>query len=518
MNIPSLSYIYPRGELAVRSAKLSARLEDVIYSPDRIFDNQSKDWPGDWEGRTILALTMLSMSTGRHPSYLDEIVAALPEHMNERGYLGEVLPEGVFNEQQLSGHGWLLRGLTEFYRFRRQDRVKSMIHNIARNLFMPAKNYYSLYPVNPELRIGGGKESGNIADTTGAWQISTDTGCAFIPIDGISAAFELLGDNEIGDLAEEMIRCFLQIDLSAIKAQTHATLTAVRGILRIYNITGNNSYLKAAERIFDLYITEGMTAGYENYNWFGRPEWTEPCAVIDSFIVAMQLYMNTSLTRYLDTAQRIYYNGIGRGQRPNGGFGCNTCAMDGIIGNHVYEAYWCCTMRAGEGLACAAQYGYLVDGSRIIVPYLSSSSADIPVNGEIIHIEQTSAYPYEGYALFEISGIASYNKIELLVYKPGSGGYISETLSPEKKKIEISFDINLIKSKPGGKYNDSSRSMYFHGNLILGTNPDAVPDFDDIKYKGKGIYTAGNALLSPVNDLFFKEKDEALADKKRILF
>ncbi|MDD4772634.1 MAG: glycoside hydrolase family 127 protein, partial [Eubacteriales bacterium] len=324
MNIPSLSYIYPRGELAVRSAKLSARLEDVIYSPDRIFDNQSKDWPGDWEGRTILALTMLSMSTGRHPSYLDEIVAALPEHMNERGYLGEVLPEGVFNEQQLSGHGWLLRGLTEFYRFRRQDRVKSMIHNIARNLFMPAKNYYSLYPVNPELRIGGGKESGNIADTTGAWQISTDTGCAFIPIDGISAAFELLGDNEIGDLAEEMIRCFLQMDLSAIKAQTHATLTAVRGILRIYNITGNNSYLKAAERIFDLYITEGMTAGYENYNWFGRPEWTEPCAVIDSFIVAMQLYINTSLTRYLDTAQRIYYNGIGRGQRPNGGFGCNT--------------------------------------------------------------------------------------------------------------------------------------------------------------------------------------------------
>lgn len=518
MNTIPLSLIYPCGELGVRSVKLAARLEDPMYSAADIFNNPSKDWQGDWEGRTILAQTLLSLSTGRHPAYLDEIVAALPLHLNKHGYLGEILPDGFFNEQQMSGHSWLLRGLIAYYYLRHYDWVKEIIHNIVYNLFIPAKNYYKLYPIHPDQRTDEGKESGSITGSVGAWHISSDTGCAFIPIDGISAAYELLGDKEIIELVEEMIRCFLKIDLSAIKAQTHATLTATRGILRIYNINGNSIYLDAAKKIFDLYTDEGMTANYENYNWFGRPEWTEPCAVIDSFIIAMQLYIHSTDVRYIDLAQLIYYNGMCREQRPNGGFGCNSCAIDGVIRNHCYEAFWCCSMRGGEGLACAAQYGYLIDGSRIIIPYLSSSSADIPINGEMIHIEQTTNYPYEGQAAFVISGVTSYDKITLQIYKPGCGEYYIETLSPIKKNINISFNIPLIKSKPTGKYNNISNDMYFHGHLILGTMPDAVPDFSNIKYKGDGKYTAGDAELCPIGDLYIKDKEEALTDKKRILF
>jgi hypothetical protein len=260
-----------------------------------------------------------------------------------------------------------------------------------------------------------------------------------------------------------------------------------------------------------------MTANYENYNWFGRPEWTEPCAVIDSFIIAMQLYINTSDMRYIDLAQRIYYNGMCREQRPNGGFGCNSCAMDGIIRNHCYEAFWCCSMRGGEGLSRAAQYGYLVDGNNIIVPYLSSSSADIPVNGEIIHIEQTTSYPYEGRAAFDISGVTSCDKIALLIYKPGCGEYHIEALSQKKTHIDISFNIPLIKTKPEGKFG-ASYDMYLHGNLILGTQTDSVPDFSHISYNGNGIYTAGEAVLAPIGDLYTKEKDEAATNKKKILF
>lgn len=252
MHTISLSLIYPRGELGVRSVKLAARLEDPMYSAAEIFNNPSKEWQGDWEGRTILAQTLLSLSTGRHPAYLDEIVAALPLHLNELGYLGEVLPGGFFNEQQMSGHSWLLRGLTEYYYLRRYDWVKEIIHNIVYNLFIPAKNHYKTYPINPEHRTDEGKESGTITGSAGAWHISSDTACAFIPIDGISAAYELLGDNEIAELTEEMIRCFLKIDLSVIKAQTHATLTATRGILRIYNMQGNCIFLDAAKKDFRL--------------------------------------------------------------------------------------------------------------------------------------------------------------------------------------------------------------------------------------------------------------------------
>ena len=39
-----------------------------------------------------------------------------------------------------------------------------------------------------------------------------------------------------------------------------------------------------------------MTATYENYNWFGnghKETWTEPCAVVDSLILALELYRLT---------------------------------------------------------------------------------------------------------------------------------------------------------------------------------------------------------------------------------
>ncbi len=510
--------VYPRGELGARCTKLTARLEDSIYSAAEIFHNPSSDWPGDWEGRTILAQSLLCSATGKHPAHLDEIIAALPLHLNERGYLGDILPDNIFNEQQMSGHSWLLRGLVSYYNLRQKQRIKEIIHDIVYNLFLPAKNYYCTYPIDPGQRQNGGELSGNITGNIGSWQISSDTGCAFIPIDGLSAAYELLRDKRIGDLIEEMIGCFLKMDLTAIKAQTHASLTATRGILRFYGIKEERKYLDAAINIFRLYTEEGMTIHYENYNWFGRPEWTEPCAVIDSFIIAMQLYLYTSDMCYIDLAQRIYFNGICREQRPNGGFGCNSCATDGIIRNHCYEAYWCCSMRAGEGLARVVQYGYIVDGDKIIVPYLSSSSAELIVNGEKIHIEQTTQYPYEGKASFYISGITSYNKIKLLVYKPGCCEYHIEFLSPQTKQIDISFSISFVKTKPYGKFIDTERDMYLHGNLILGTNSEETPDFSNIKYIGKGKYTAGNVILEPIGDLYIKEKDEAIKDQKRILF
>ena len=145
-----------RGELGARCALLSARLEAPIYRPDVIFGIEPGGWPGDWEGRTILALTCQAQVTKREPSYLDEIVAALPLKLNGKGYLG---PDhgGLLCEQQLSGHSWLLRGLCEYYLYRKYPFVLSLIDGIVRGLFLPARGKYGAYPVLPEQRSGGGE-------------------------------------------------------------------------------------------------------------------------------------------------------------------------------------------------------------------------------------------------------------------------------------------------------------------------------------------------------------------------
>ena len=380
-----------RGELGARCALLSARLESPIYRPDVIYSIEQGGWPGDWEGRTILALTAQADVTRREPSYLDEIVSDLPSRLNEKGYLGPVY-ENKPNEQQLSGHGWLLRGLCEYFLYRKYGFVLPLIDGIVRGLFLPAIGKYKKYPLQAR---SGGEMSGSSLCTVGDWIISTDTGCAYIPLDGLTQAYSVLTeyypdkerDAALSALLDEMTVQFYKIPFVQIKMQTHATLSGLRGLIRRYEQMKNEDLLYEAKRIFALYENHGMTLTYANKNWFDRPEWTEPCAIRDSYMVCSQLFALTDDPRYAELSQLILYNGVFHAQRNNGGFGCDSCAEDGVLKMHGYEAYWCCTMRGGEGLAAAAAYAVTSDG--IIINPLS---CDTVVNGRKLKI--ISEYPH----------------------------------------------------------------------------------------------------------------------------
>ena len=96
-----------------------------------------------------------------------------------------------------------------------------------------------------------------------------------------------------------------------------------------------------------------MTLTYENFNWFGREDtWTEPCAVVDSFILATELYKITKIEEYRTLARRIGFNGVQFCQREIGGVGPNSCVTkgQGVLRIVMYEAPFCCTMRYAEGM------------------------------------------------------------------------------------------------------------------------------------------------------------------------
>ena len=65
-----------------------------MYRSADIYSVESGGWPGDWEGRTILALTLLHQITGKEPAYLAEILEELPHHLNEKGYLRQIYAHG----------------------------------------------------------------------------------------------------------------------------------------------------------------------------------------------------------------------------------------------------------------------------------------------------------------------------------------------------------------------------------------------------------------------------------------
>ena len=427
-----LESVQTGGELAERIARNFDRLEDEMYRPDSVFHSRLADsWPGDAQGRIVLGLVCDARAGHRAPLYLDTILDHYPAFMNARGYFGPVF-EGVFNEQQLSGNGWVLRGLCEYYEWTRDPQALERIRAIVDGVFMPGKGYFKDYPINPQDRRKNlGDAIGEIVYNDNQWILSSDIGCVFIGMEGLIHAYKLIGGEELKALIDELIARFLEVDLVGIRAQTHASLTACRGLIRYAEITGDETLVEEARKRWDLYLAEGMTAAYQNYNWFCRYDTlSEPCAVVDSYMLAVQLWQHTGDPGYLDQAELIYYNGICHSQRAGGGFGCDFCPSVKTgrqdLAVRTDEASWCCTMRGAEGLSSAASYAFFRQGKSLILPFYRDCSLDL----DGLQIREESNYPFD----------PEHGEIRLTVER-GSGAYsalcLREPLGGQDYVLEI---------------------------------------------------------------------------------
>ncbi len=346
----------------IKTTELSERInlnykrlaDSEYYQINEVFSPADYDWQGDKEGRALLAFISHYKINRVKISCMAEMIEKLPETLNSQGFLGKERGEFII-EQQLSGHSWLLRGLCEYYEQFNSDYALGVIKSIVENLYLPTKNLYSTYPINRENKEQGGV-SGSEFGCIGKWRLSTDTGCAFLSIDGLSHAYKTTRNEALKELIDEMIEVYLNIDKVDLKVQTHCTLTAARGMIRMYSLSGENKYLDGAAKIFELYTKMGgMTFTYQNLNWWGRPDtWTEPCAIVDSLMLSCELYKITKEESYRKIAARIYHNGFATLQRVNGGAGTDTIITDdspwSTLKAQMYEAPFCCSMRLAEGL------------------------------------------------------------------------------------------------------------------------------------------------------------------------
>ncbi len=387
------------GELLARLERNFGRLHAKRYTEPVLFtETADPKWPGDYEGRTGLALVLTARALGIETPGIDSLMAAFERHYNELGYFGEIHLPAVVDEQQLSSHGWTLRALCEYYNWRKKPETKAQIARIVENLVLPTQGLHKDYPLDPGERAGKGAASGATVAQVGKWRLSSDVGCDFIFFDGVVQAYAVTRDERMVPVIEELVDLFGRMDILGIKAQTHATLSGTRAMIRWYELCGKPEVLARAQQVFDTYLREGCTENFENYNWFGRPEWTEPCAIIDSFLAACQLWQHTGRPAYLEAAHMIYFNGIAATQRSNGGFGLNHCS--GAAHPHLCtvtpEAYWCCSMRGSEGLATAATHSAFVDDEGISLTTYAHNMIEVPLKGGRLKLVQTSDYPLGG--------------------------------------------------------------------------------------------------------------------------
>ncbi len=341
-------------EVSARIALNAQRLREPYYQMPEVFQHPECDWPGDKEGRALLAFVSHYKMTGEINPCMPALLAEMPNRTNQDLYFGPDACEVIF-EQQLSGHSWLLRGLCEHYEQFLDEFSLKALKSVTEGLFLPTKGRYCTYPVDRSGENDGGV-SGHSETVMGGWNLSTDVGCAFMAIDGLSHVYKVTRDARVKALLDEMIDVYCAIDKVTLKAQTHCTLTAARGMIRMYQLTEDPRYLVGAKDIFALYaFGKGMDATYQNLNWWGRPDtWTEPCAIVDSLMVAGELYKITRKDSYRRCAARIFHNGFASAQRANGGAGTDAVVIpengQDTLYMKSYEAPFCCTMRLAEGL------------------------------------------------------------------------------------------------------------------------------------------------------------------------
>ena len=486
-----------KGDLAVRTGLNFSRLEGQWYRPDEVFKADSHGWPADWEGRIILALTLLAQSTHRTPAYLDEIISMIPEHLNEKGYFGAILPEGKFDEQHFGGHSWIIRALVEYYYWKKDETVKGIIERLVKNFLMPAKGNFYKYPIEPVVRFNDQETwiLSKLQTKTKHHAETSDAGCAFIMLDGATAAYEMLGWPELKELCEEIITRYMEMDFVTLHIQTHATLSGIRGIIRFYEITKEHKYLEMAIKMFSLYKTEAWSEAYGNYNWFGAPRWTEPCAIIDSFMVATLLWKHTENPVYLEDAHRIYFNALSHGSRINGSFGTDRCAgaketEDNLFLAPInYETYWCCTMRGGEGFSRAIEYSFFTEKNTAFVPFYNNCTATLKFDDGHIKLEEFAKYPYDGNITFEILEVTSAKQKKIALFAPAWTKRAAIKVYLNKKEMKavykdgfliieaqfkagdkIGFDLGLSLRIEDASFKNSVKGYhkFFYGPMLLG--------------------------------------------------
>ncbi|MDD6478592.1 MAG: hypothetical protein PUF48_02110 [Oscillospiraceae bacterium] len=334
------------------------RLSEPEYSSEKVWQPKDYEWPGDWEGRALLAITSLNSISDEENEYVHNIVADLKNHVNSQGFLGHEYIEGEVDEQQLAGHTWLVRGLLLYHNLYKSQEAFEYAKRIVYNLYMPIIDAVDTYPLERDMEDDGGVAGHNKLVLSG-WRVSTDVGCAFVGLDGLTTYYEQTRDENVRPLIDKLINKFYSIDKVALRAQTHATLTAARSIMRMYLVTKEEKYLEMAKDELEKYLEFGTTATYENYNWFGRPDtWTEPCAVVDSFMLITALADVTGDEKYIKLARRVWFNGLSFCHRKNGGAGTNKCVTETqpVLKIGMIEAYFCCTMRYCDGLVSAKKY------------------------------------------------------------------------------------------------------------------------------------------------------------------
>lgn len=532
------------GELEDRARRNWERLTHPAFRAPNVFENMDRyDWPGDWVARTLHGHVLLARTLGYGPEAAAEIMGLIPDHVNEAGYFGDLVDTDALNEQQIgSPLGWLLRALLEYHAWTGDERALAVRDDVVKGIAVPLAEWWDSYPL---VRDAGERAEALAADSdffasqfvgmrtwqSGRWRLSGDVGNQFMSLDGLTEAWIADPTPELKATIDAGIERFLAMDLLETHAQTHATLTTLCAILRLHGHTGDQYLLDAAIDRYRLYRSHGMTENYANANFFTSSEVvTEPCAIIDSFIAALELWRRTDDPSYLEDAHLIWYNGVGRGQRGNGGYGSDSCAgLNGPIVRirALYEDFFCCTQRGGEGHSQLARATFHVRDGEIAFTFFGDVRTEIDLGDGRLVVQESSGYPVDGTVRIETIESDIARPVTWRFFVPSwlesprltldgrnlpterVNGFLVTTFQPRAGEVlELSAELAIWSREPLDLTPLDGYRAYHRGPLLLGApTPEEITlpaEFDLVPAEAGAAVVAGTGIrLARIDDTIY---------------
>jgi len=212
-------------------------------------------------------------------------------------------------------------------------------------------------------------------------------------------------------------------DHNPVLEQTEAVGHAVRAgymyaaMADIAALTGDERYLKAIDQIWEnvvskkLYITGGVGGSHygeafaENYELPNEEAYAETCAAIANDLWNYRMFLLHGDAKYIDVLERTLYNGLISGVSLEGNrfFYPNPLAANA----EGYErSEWfstsCCPSNISRFLPSLPGYVYAQQGETVYVNLFISNEAQLEVQGTMVGISQTTAYPWAGKVEIEL--------------------------------------------------------------------------------------------------------------------
>lgn len=309
---------------------------------DPTFKRRFTNFSGDQEGRYLSAMSLVD--TSLHTLELHGLVAAMIALQKPDGRFGadtlnfEARHMDTPQMALLWGNGRLLTGLLDYYSAF-PDRTEAL--ESARRLgdFLEGVTQACTRP-----------EIVDRFKTLGALGFI----CFTQITEGMVKLYEATGMDKYKRIAEITYPLLPEFG----NQHSHGFLNTLRGVVMLYEATGDPVHLAFAEDIFDkilasenYLITGGVPEFFGDFASEEGPR-DEGCSEADFFLLCLQLWEATGNNKYLDQAEYLFMNHMLYNQFISGAFGHHIIRKDyGFVTSpYPAQSWWCCNYHGLQAL------------------------------------------------------------------------------------------------------------------------------------------------------------------------